>query len=205
MANDDDDDDDDDADRPTLVLGSMHEMTRRVGRVGRPLGAGSVEIDADRNSQGIYAYFFQRTAAQYDGSLRRARAILARSWAELDLPSATNDPQLAEAMQRQITALATSFRTLAFREMVLYITTMCERPRGLPSLPRLSDPLSDLNAEQEEALFRELEDLGAFEVDGRREGYVGLDNNRERWRMHRERDGEVWLLQRGVWAGFAAE
>ena len=112
--------------RPVLVLGnSMHGMARRIGRIERPLPGDRgvhVEVDADRNSQGMYTHFFQRTAEQYQESLQRARAISARIWSELNIPVDTNDPQLAEAIERDIAALATSFRTLAFREMVLYIT-----------------------------------------------------------------------------------
>lgn len=199
-------DDDDEPDRPVLVL-NMHEMTRRVGRIGRRLhgdGGVHIEMDSDSNSQGIYAHFFERTAEQYEESLQRARTISAREWSELNISAETNDPQLAEAMERQIAALAASFRTLAFREMLLYLTLMSERPRGLPRLPALSDPITDLNHEQEDALFLELERQGAFEGDSDRPGYTGL-SNRERWQAHREKDGEVWMFQRGVWAGFGAD
>lgn len=207
----DDGDDDYDANepvRPILVLGnSMHGMARRIGRIGRPLPGDRgvfVESNADRNTQGIYAHFFQRTAEQYEESLQRARAMATRIWSEMNIPAETDDPELAESMERQIAALATSFRTLAFREMVLYMTMMSERPRGLPRLPGLSDPITELNNEQEEALFLELEREEAFEEDSHRPGYAGL-SNRERWHLHRERDGEVWMFQRGIWAGFGAE
>lgn len=192
--------------RPILVLGnSIHEMARRIGRIGRPLdGSGAFETDPDRRSQGMYSHFFQRTAAQYAESLERARAISTESWSGMNIPAESNDPQMAEVMERQIAALATSFRTLAFREMVLYITLMSERPRGLPRLPSPSDPLADLNDEQEEALFLELERQGAFEGDAQRAEYAGL-SNRERWHMHRERDGEVWMYSRGIWAGFGGD
>ena len=200
-------DEDYDANEPLVLGHNVHGLAARVGRIGRPLPGNSgtfVESDADRNSQGIYAHFFQRTAEQYQESLQRARAISNRSWSELNIPAETDDPQEAEAMERQIAALAISFRTLAFREMLLYITMMSERPRGLPRLPGLSDPLSELNGEQEEALFLELEREGAFEDDSHRPGYAGL-SNRERWQLHRERDGEVWMYQRGIWAGFGVE
>lgn len=206
----DDDDDEYDANEPgrVFMLGDMFEITRRVGRIGRPLHGNNsgvfVEIDADRNTQGIYAQFFQRTAEQYQESLQRARDCCARIWSEMNLPAATDDPRDAEAMERQIAAVAISFRTLAFRELVLYITFMSERPRGLPRLPGLSDPIAELSGEQEEALFRELEREEAFEGDSRRPGYAGL-SNRERFQLHRERNGEVWSMQGRYWAGFAAE
>lgn len=40
--------------------------------------------------------------------------------------------------------------------------------------------------------------------DGRRAEYAGL-SNRERWQMHRERDGEVWMYSRGIWAGIGGD
>ena len=207
----DDGDDDYDANEPLraiLVSGNgVHGMATRIGRIGRPLPGGRgafVETNADRNSQGIYAHFFQRTAEQYQESVQRARAISTRTWSELGMPAETDDPELAESLERHIAAVATSFRTLAFREMALYIWMMSERPRGLPRLPRLSDPITELNREQEEALFRELEREGAFEGDSRRPGYAGL-SNRERWQLHRESAGEVWTFHGGYWAGFGAE
>ena len=152
----------------------------------------------------MYSQFFQRTGAQYAESLERARAISTETWSGMDISADSNDPGLAEAMERQIAALAASFRTLAFREMVLYISLMAERPRGLPRMPSPSDPLADLDDEQEEALFIELERQGAFEGDGHRAEYAGL-SNRERWQMHRERDGEVWMHSRGIWAGIGGD
>ncbi|KAL9137923.1 MAG: hypothetical protein Q9175_000878 [Cornicularia normoerica] len=213
---DDEDNEDDEPDSPAPG-NTLLEMTGRLGRIGRPVQApeGSEEWDdyddegyierdlAERDSQGEYAHFFQRTAGQYEESLERARAIVTKFWqSEPHAPCGTNNHRHAQAMERAIADLANSFRTLPFREIVLYIRLMIEGPRS--RFPRLSCPMTELNREQEEALFLELERQGAFARDRNSPVFVGL-TNRERWQLHRERNGEVWDLQAGDWAGFGAD
>lgn len=199
------DDDDDEPSGPVLILGSnMHELTRRVGRIGRAVpgdNQGYIERDvSERNSQGIYAHFFQTTAEQYQESLQRARTITNNAWlSEFHTPIDTNDRELVEMVERDIASLASSFRTLAFRELILYIRLMSEGAM----LPNLSNPIRELNHAQEEALFLELQRREAFEDDHDRPGYIGL-SNRQRWQVHRETDGEVWRFSAWRWERFGA-
>ena len=200
------DDDDDDSSAPVLILGNnMHELTRRVGRIGRPVQGndeGFIERgSSERNSQGIYAYFFERTAAQYQESLQRARAITNHAWqSENQNPVDTNDHELVEMMERDIASLANSFRTLAFRELILYIRLMSEGSL----LPNLSHPIRALNHRQEEALFLDLERREVFQQDHDRPGYAHL-SDRQRWQLHRETDGEVWNWSVRRWTRLGAD
>lgn len=201
----DDEDDDDESSGPVLILGNnMHELTRRIGRIGRPVQGdqeGYIERESsERNSQGIYAHFFERTAEEYQESLQRARAITNNAWqSESQTPVDTNDHELVEMMERDIASLANSFRTLAFRELILYIRLMSEGSL----LPNLPHPIRELNRGQEEALFLELERRGVFQADEDRPGYARL-SNRQRWQLHRETDGEVWSFSARRWARFGA-
>lgn len=188
----------------------MVEMTSRIGRIGRPVRAPEdrdewdddddeeeeEQIWAERDSQSMYAHFFQRTPEQYEESLERARAITTEAWgSEPELSADTDEFEL------EVADLATSFRTLPFREVLLYIDLT---GRSSARLPRLSDPVGDLNREQSLGLFLELERRGAFAEDEARIAYAGL-SNLEKWRMHRERDGEVWDLQVGGWSSFGTD
>ena len=102
----------------------------------------------------------------------------------------------------EIAVLAHSFQALHFLEMVLYIRLVSEGLRG--RVPTLTDPITELGSEQEEALSLQLGRQGALARHCDRPACAGL-TNRERWRLHRERDGEVWNLQAGVWDGFGAD
>lgn len=97
------------------------------------------------------------------------------------------DPQHVEKVIR---ALTNAFRTLSFRGAIVYsiLRELGARDR-LPLLSR--DDLLPLSAEQEAALFQEMERRGAFTERDFVRQYTAL-NNRERWRVHREEDGEVW-------------
>ena len=178
------------------------EMTGRIGQIGRP-GDDPAEDEELGDLDDIYGHFFQRTAQQYQESLQRARAILTPIW-QLSLPSpadASSTRHHTEARETDIADLASSFRTLRFRETILYVSLINLGARGLPLL---SDPIMDLTWEQEEMLFLELERRGAFTSDEDDPNYVGL-SNREKWQLHRERDGEVWDLEVGAWAGFGVD
>ncbi|KAL9066128.1 MAG: hypothetical protein Q9161_007786 [Pseudevernia consocians] len=205
--------DDEEPDRPAPGI-TVLAMIRRIGRIGGPLaereerGLDYAEEEyPEDDSREVYAHFFQRTPEQYEESLQRARAILTSLWQSNPRShvEASHSDQVrqhrAEAMETDIEDLANSFRTLPFREMILYIGL---RYYGARELPSLSDPLTELNREQEEALFLELERLGAFAVDHNRPDYAGL-SNREKWQLHRERYGEVFNLRVAVWAGFGTD
>lgn len=100
----------------------------------------------------------------------------------------------------EIADLAHSFQALHCLEMVFYIGRISEGPRG--RFPTPTDPITELGREQEEALSLELGRQGAFAKSGDHPACAGL-TGRERWRLHRERDGEVWKA--GVWAGFGVD
>lgn len=102
----------------------------------------------------------------------------------------------------EIAVLAHSFQALHFLQMVLYIRLVSEGLRG--RVPTLTDPITELGREQAETLPLELGRQGALARHCDRPTCAGL-TGRERWRLHRERDGEVWNLQAGVWAGFGVD
>ncbi len=178
------------------------EMTRRIGQIGSP-GDDPAEDERSGDLDDFYGHFFQRTAQQYQESLQRARAILTPIW-QLSLQSpadASSTQHHTEARETDIADLANSFRTLPFREAILYVRLGNYGARGLPPLP---ETVLDLTREQEEALFLELESRGAFTSDDDRPDYVGL-SNRDKWQLHRERDGEVWNFPVEAWAGFGVD
>ena len=195
--------DEGESDRPAPGM-TLLEMIRRIGRIGGPL-AGREEGYLEEDLREELAPFLQRTPEQYEESLQRARAIVTRLWQSNPRPpvQASYSDQFrqhhADPMEADIEDLACSFRTLPFRETILYIGIRYYAARELP--PLLPGPLTELNREQEEALFLVLERLDAFTDDDDRPDYAGL-SNRERWQLHRERDGEVWNLRVPVWAGF---
>ncbi|KAF6222657.1 hypothetical protein HO133_000704 [Letharia lupina] len=135
--------------------------------------------------------------------LQRARAIVAKVWQSQPQSAAeTNDQNRTEATEVEIADLAHSFQALQSLEMVFHIGRISEGPRG--RFPTLTDPITELGREQEEALSLELGRQGAFARHCDRPACAGL-TNRERWRLHRDRDSEVWNRQAGVWDGFGAD
>lgn len=181
----------------------MDEMTGRIARIGRPVRApeDGDERDGDddyeehvwveRDSQHMFAQFFQRTPEQYVESLERARAITTARWG-FEEPQSSAE---IEGFETQVADLATAFRTLPFREVLLYMELL---DQSAP-LPPLSDPVGELSREQLAALFFELERRGAFaEEDDEPAVYAGRPSL-EKWRMHREMEGEFFDLDVGGW------
>ena len=109
-------------------------------------------------------------------------------------PAAANNQYLTEAEEAVVVDLLNLYRTLLSREMALYVGLISEDSQRLPSLSELS---TQLDYEQEEALFLELERRGAFARDSHPPAYAGL-TSREIWQSHRE-NGEVWDPQAGEW------
>lgn len=151
------------------------EVVRRVGT-----GHLSQEGHAPRPTW--YDRFVEAAAEQYQASLTRARQLLAR------IPSGSWNPDHGE-LEYIIANRATAFRTLAVREVMLYIE--------LEVLPPLMGPVTGpLNAEQLEALFLALCQRGAFDPALEPfEPYVGM-TDRQMWLQHRE-EGECYTTEDG--------
>lgn len=183
-----------------------------VGQAGQPPQAGQEitqlgareEEERQRLRNHWGPHFFETTAEQYEESIRRARATITTPqvpppdadmtiWSPLPYLqiSATEtlrpdemDPQYLDSIVQD---LATAYRTLSFREALVYEILRCTGARG--RLPPSSEVgLQVLTSEQEEALFRELERRGAFIDFGVTRGYTGL-THRERWQVYRQEDG----------------
>ena len=161
------------------------EYRREILRwVGRP----PQEEQARGNTSRWYRYFGEAAAEQYQESLTRARAFLARH-----PPGGTYS---AEENEYYITNQATAYRTLAVREMLLYM----EFGRD-GAFPPIRGPIrGPLDAEQSEALFQELRRRGAFELDLHPcEHYHGL-TDRQMWLLHREEGESYSTAEGGFWS-----
>ena len=196
------------------------DVLRMVGEAGQPPRPGqevpqmeAMEEYTQDRVRGWWPEFFQTTTEQYQESIRRARAVITTPrvpppgasvshWSpypylQLSGSESINpeegDPQ---HLDKVVQALATAFRTLSFRETKVYSILRDSGARArFPSSSE--DLLQPLSAEQEEALFREMERRGALGMDFGRE-YSGL-NNSQRWQVHRE-DGETWNPYSGLWS-----
>lgn len=160
-------------------------------RVGQPPQEGHAQGDNPR----WYGYFLEAAAEQYQESLTRARAFLVRNTRGRDAVEREERFRLSyptlEDMESHIANQATAFRTLAVREVMLYF----ELGRD-GFLPPLVGHIRPLNAEQLEALFRELQRRGAFEPDLHPfEHYEELTDD-QMWLLHRE-EGESFSTEEG--------
>ncbi len=192
-----------------------------VGEAGQPPQEGQIlqrdareEIVRDR-IRSWWLEFFATTTEQYNESIRRARAVVTTPripppGADMDLWSPYPYLQISgsepinpeeiypQYLDKVIRTLATAFRTLSFREALIYSVLRVSGAEARLPAPA-DDHLRPLNAEQEEALFREMERRGAFpEVDFGRQ-YFGL-TNRERWQSYREEGGESWNPGTRLWS-----
>lgn len=201
------------------ATGTLRDIARIAEQAGRPFeeqdrrASSAVrrlqmrnEVDGQRQS---YEHFLHRSTEEYLESLRRARNIESapappppgflpfseEEWARQQLeigatPTEIADERLyrADSLESRVESLARSFRLLSLRETMLYIRLQNDGAE----IPRLVIPLRGLNEEQEEALFLEIERRGAFDIV--HHVYYGYPEgtNRERWRLHRERHGQVW-------------
>ena len=198
------------------------DVLRMVGEAGQPPREGEevpqVEAREEHNRDRIRRWwpaFFGTTTDQYQDSIRRARAVI--TMPRVPIPGAninfcTPYPHLQlgasalsnleeldpQHIDRVVQTLATAFRTLSFREAVVY--SILRDFRADTQIPTTAeDGLRALSAEQEELLFREMERAGAFPDIDPASQYAGL-NNRERWQMHREKYGETWNPHTGLWS-----
>ena len=179
---------------------------REVLRIfGQPPQAGHAQGDNTRQRSTWYSYFVEAAAEQYQESLIRARAFLIRNCPGRDevereerFRSSYSGP---EEMESHIANQATAFRTLAVREMMLYIEF--GRDGNLP--PLMGPVRGPLNAEQLEALFRELEMRGAFDIDLHPfRHYDGLTNH-QMWLLHREEGESFCTREGGFWGLFCTD
>lgn len=156
------------------------EVVRRVGQ--QPSHA---------QSRTWYDYFVADAAERYEESLIRAREFFARN----SLETWFSDQ---EELEYNIANRATAFRTLAVREMMLYIDFGHDG-----DIPPLVGPVrGPLNAEQLEALFQELRRRGAFRFESF-EPFVGL-SDRQIWSLHREA-GECYTTEGGGFWSLATD
>lgn len=194
-----------------------------VGQAGQPpregqevpqLGAREEEV-RQRQRDWWGPHFFETTTEQYEESIRRARATIVTPqipspdvnmafWSPLPylqisasetLHPDEVDPQYLDTI---VQAVATAYRTLPFREAVVYsILRNDGAHERLP--PSSGNGYQVLTAEQEEALFRELERRGAFIGNDFIRVYTRL-THRQRWQVYREEDGYSWNPVTGFWS-----
>lgn len=165
-------------------------------RVGRPPQAEHAQADIPT----WYGYFVEAAAEQYEESLIRARAFLVKTCPGRDETEREERFRsfylTPEEMESHIANQATAFRTLAVREMMLYIEF--GRDGWLP--PLVGPIRGPLSAEQSEGLFRELEQRGAFEMDLHPfPHYEGL-TDRQMWLLHREEGESFNTREGGYWS-----
>ena len=159
--------------------GDMEEYRREVVR---RVGRGHLPQEGHAQVPTWYESFVEAAAEQYQDSLTRAREFLLR------ISSGRWNPIHGE-LEAHVAKRATAFRTLAVREVMLYLE--------LEVLPPLMSPITrPLNAEQLEALFQELRRRDAFNHHLQPfEPYVGR-NDRQKWLLHRE-EGECYTTEEG--------
>ena len=158
---------------------SHREIFRRVGL---PPHEGHALGDSPVWQHTWYGYFVEAAAEQYQESLTRARAFVASRQARYE--------------EFHVERQATAYRTLAVREMLLYLTFGRD---GV--FPPLVGPISGpLNAEQLEALFQELRRRGAFDIELHPfPHYHGL-TDRQMWLLHREEGESYSTWEGGYWS-----
>ena len=182
-----------------VIEGTEQERWERdiVRRVGQPPQEGQAPSDLPVGSW--YSYFVEAAAEQYEESLTQARTFLARRFRGRDEVEREENFLSFQArspgeIDYRIANQATTFRTLAIRDVLLYL----EFGRD-GNLPPLSDPARPLTEEQMEALFQELRRRGAFEPDLHPfPHYEGL-TDREMWLLHREEGESYTTSEGGFW------
>lgn len=181
-----------------------------IGEIGQPEGQEMPQREARMQNwrdriRSCWPQWFRTTFEQYQDSIRRARTVIttrrvpdpganSNFYSELLRP----DHLPRQSLEYPIQALATAYRTLSFREALLYtnLRGYGVNPQSV-DLPEIYD-LRPLSAEQEEALFQDLERTGAFSRINPRIQNPEL-TNRERWQAHRE-EGETWNFVTQRWS-----
>lgn len=198
------------------------DVLRLVGEAGQPpeeeqehLRREEEESNAHRQIRAWWPEFFRTTTEQYLDSIRRSREIVTtprtpppgadmNSWSPYPhLEYYASEPIHPEEvdpryLEHAVRVLATAFRTLSFREALAYsILRDTGAEARLPVPPE--DDLRPGSAEQEEAMFLEMERRGAFAEYDSGHQYSGL-SNRERWRVYREEYGQCWNPDTRRWS-----
>lgn len=152
-----------------------------IRRVGRPPGDGA---DTASSHPTWYGWFVEAAAEQYDESLVHARAFLA------------SRSKRGVIEDFRVENLATAYRTLPIRDMLLYLKFSHE---GI--FPPIVGPIGGpLSPEQLEALFQELRRREAFEMDLHPfPHYEGL-TDRQMWLLHREERESYTTWEGGYWS-----
>ena len=157
-------------------------------RVQRPPRAG--QVPSQRPAW--YSCFVEAAAEQYQESLIRARAFIAKTRPGYFEVEEEGHARIAEAY---VASIATALRTLDVREMMLYLKFGYEG--DFPPLTAITGPL---NEEQLETLFRTLQSKGAFDIELHPfPNYHNL-TDRQMWHLHRE-EGESYLTRDGGFWG----
>ena len=202
----------------------FRDVLRLVGETGQPPEEGQEisisqrergESNTQRQIRDWWPEFFSTTTEQYQESIRRAREVITTPripppgvdmnyWSPYPyLQTCASEPiNLEEVDPRRlenvVQSLATAFRTLPFRQALAY-SILRDSGAGarLPVPPNYN--LRPLSAEQEEAMFLEIERRGGFAESNLARQYTGL-TNREKWRVRREEDGESWNPDTRLWS-----
>lgn len=179
-----------------VIEGTEQERYEReiVRTVGQPPQEGQAPSDLPVGPW--YSYFVEAAAEQYEESLTQARTFFARRFRGRDEVEREENFQLPGEFDYRIVNQATTFRTLAIRDVLLYLEFGRDRNGNFPPL---NEPVRPLNEEQMEALFQELRRRGAFEPDLHPfPHYEGL-TDREMWLLHREEGESYTTSEGGFW------
>ena len=219
------DDDKDDWYRPRRRANPaafFRDVLRLVGEAEQPPEEGQEfpqrevrESNAQRQIRAWWPEFFRTTTEQYQESIRRAREVITTPrlpppeadmsfWSPYPyLQLCASEPINPEEvhsghLDNVVQSLATAFRTLPFREALAYSILRDSGAEARLPVPPDYD-LRPLSAEQEEAMFLEIERRGGFAESDFARQYTGL-TNRERWRVCREEGGESWNPDMRHWS-----
>ena len=183
-------DDDESEETTTKNLASVLRM------VGWSLVTFRTEEEYGQDDEKWYDRWLLPTAQEYQNSEDRARQALLRpppTGLLLRPIQAYSPPADLESEVRQ---LSSAYRTLAFRETLLYLAFQCSGAR----MPRLACPYKGLSPNHETHLLWELGQRGAFGDALSRPKDVAL-TNRQAWFVHRAK-GEVYTYEKGTRRGY---
>ena len=198
-GDDEDEEDDDEPEEP------RYQTPMDLVAAFHRLASGSITTHApEETARHDNQEWFERwplpTRQQIEDGEKRARLQLLRpppSGMLHTTPSET--PSTPEDMELQIARLSSAYRTMAFRETLLYLKLAEAGAR----IPPLASKHSGLTTRQEEMLTWELGQRGAFRDARVRPGFMGM-TNRQCLHAHRAK-GEVYTYEtstasgRGFW------
>lgn len=133
------------------------------------------------------------TAEQIDNNKRRALTELLRPSMSIfpENPTSQTARSPPADLEARVTRLASAYRTMTFRETLLYVKLPEAGARMAPL--RSSHNGEGLSAHQEVMLLWELGQRGAFTDARVRPRYMGM-TNRQLWNAHRAK-GEVFTFE----------